>query len=54
MPDTLEQHERFRETYIPLLAEEIQHPGTGHKGLMPGARNCSKRSTSSIICTSRC
>ena len=38
LPDTAEQHERFRETYIPLLAEEIQHPGTGHKGLMPGAR----------------
>jgi len=38
LPDTAEQHERFRETYIPLLAEEIEHPGTGHKGLMPGAR----------------
>jgi phosphoglycolate phosphatase len=38
LPDTPEQHERFRETYLPLLAEEIQHPGTGHKGLMPGAR----------------
>ena len=38
MPDTPEQHERFRETYIPLLAEEILHPGTGHKGLMPGAK----------------
>ena len=38
LPDTPEQHHRFRETYIPLLAEEIQHPGTGHKGLMPGAR----------------
>ena len=38
MPDTPEQHERFRNTYIPLLAEEIEHPGTGHKGLMPGAR----------------
>ena len=38
MPDTPEQHERFRQTYIPLLAEEIEHPGTGHKGLMPGAR----------------
>ena len=23
---------------LPLLAEEIQHPGQGHKGLMPGAR----------------
>jgi phosphoglycolate phosphatase len=38
LPDTPEQHHRFRENYIPLLAEEIQHPGTGHKGLMPGAR----------------
>lgn len=38
LPDTPEQHERFRENYIPLLAEEIEHPGTGHKGLMPGAR----------------
>lgn len=38
MPDTPEQHERFRQTYIPLLAEEIERPGTGHKGLMPGAR----------------
>ena len=38
MPDTPEQHDRFRQNYIPLLAEEIEHPGTGHKGLMPGAR----------------
>jgi phosphoglycolate phosphatase len=38
LPDTLEAHERFRQNYIPLLAEEIEHPGTGHKGLMPGAR----------------
>ena len=38
LPDTPEQHERFRQKYIPLLAEEIEHPGTGHKGLMPGAR----------------
>src|SRR5690349_21233545 len=38
LPDTPEQHHRFRDNYIPLLAEEIQHPGTGHKGLMPGAR----------------
>lgn len=36
LPDTPEQHERFRDTYVPLLAEEIQGPGTGHKGLMPG------------------
>ena len=38
LPDTPEQHERFRQSYIPLLAEEIEHPGTGYKGLMPGAR----------------
>ncbi|HWI18798.1 MAG TPA: HAD family hydrolase [Vicinamibacterales bacterium] len=37
LPDTPDHHERFRENYIPILAEEIQHPGTGHKGLMPGA-----------------
>jgi phosphoglycolate phosphatase-like HAD superfamily hydrolase len=36
--DTPEHHHRFREAYLPLLAEEIQHPGQGHKGLMPGAR----------------
>ena len=38
LPDTAEQHQRFRGHYIPMLAEEIQQPGTGHKGLMPGAR----------------
>jgi phosphoglycolate phosphatase len=38
LADTPEQHERFRANYIPLLAEEIEQPGTGHKGLMPGAR----------------
>lgn len=38
LPDTPELHARFRDAYVPLLAEEIQHPGTGHKGLMPGAR----------------
>lgn len=38
LPDTAENHDRFREAYVPLLAEEIQHPGTGQKGLMPGAR----------------
>ena len=38
LPDTPEQHDRFRGNYLPLLAEEIQHPGEGHKGLMPGAR----------------
>jgi phosphoglycolate phosphatase-like HAD superfamily hydrolase len=38
LADTPAEHERFRDNYIPLLAEEIAHPGTGHKGLMPGAR----------------
>ena len=38
LPDTPEQHDRFREIYIPLLAQEIEQPGSGHKGLMPGAR----------------
>ena len=38
LPDTAENHHRFRDAYLPLLAEEILHPGTGHKGLMPGAR----------------
>ena len=38
LPDTPEQHERFKQNYLALLAEEIEHPGTGHKGLMPGAR----------------
>ena len=38
LPDTGENHDHFRDIYLPLLAEEIQHPGQGHKGLMPGAR----------------
>jgi phosphoglycolate phosphatase len=38
LPDTPEAHDRFKQNYIPLLAEEIEQPGTGHKGLMPGAR----------------
>jgi phosphoglycolate phosphatase-like HAD superfamily hydrolase len=38
LPDTDDNHHRFRDAYLPLLAEEIQQPGTGHKGLMPGAR----------------
>src|SRR5688500_19738603 len=38
LPDIEENHYRFRDIYLPLLAEEIQHPGQGHKGLMPGAR----------------
>jgi phosphoglycolate phosphatase-like HAD superfamily hydrolase len=38
LPDTVDNHAKFRQTYLPMLAEEIQQPGTGHKGLMPGAR----------------
>jgi phosphoglycolate phosphatase len=38
LPDSVENHARFRDAYLPLLEEEIQHDGTGHKGLMPGVR----------------
>jgi phosphoglycolate phosphatase-like HAD superfamily hydrolase len=38
LSDTPDAHHRFREIYLPMLAEEIEHPGQGHKGLMPGAR----------------
>jgi phosphoglycolate phosphatase len=38
LPDTIEHHDRLRDRYLPLLAEEIQHPGQGHYGPMPGAR----------------
>ncbi len=38
LPDSAGNHARFREAYVPLLVEEIQQPGTGHKGLMPGVR----------------
>jgi phosphoglycolate phosphatase len=38
LPDTPGQHARFRDVYLPLLAEEIQHRGEGIKGVMPGAR----------------
>jgi len=38
LPDSDDNHHRFRAAYLPLLAEEIQLPGQGHKGLMPGAR----------------
>jgi phosphoglycolate phosphatase-like HAD superfamily hydrolase len=36
VPDTADHHERFREAYLPRLAYEIQQPGTGVKGVMPG------------------
>jgi phosphoglycolate phosphatase-like HAD superfamily hydrolase len=36
LPDTPEQHERFRRAYIARLRDEIHHPGTGRKGVMPG------------------
>lgn len=29
-------HARFRAAYLGMLAEEIEKPGTGHKGVMPG------------------
>ncbi len=36
VPDTGENHARFRDAYLPRLAHEIQQPGTGVKGVMPG------------------
>ena len=36
LPDTPEQHQRFREAYVPLLREEILKPPTSRYGLMPG------------------
>jgi phosphoglycolate phosphatase-like HAD superfamily hydrolase len=34
--DTPDAHAAFRETYLEVLPFEIQKPGSGHKGLMPG------------------
>jgi len=38
LPDTADNHARFRAAYLPRLAEEILLPGTGVKGVMPGVR----------------
>ena len=38
LPDTPDNHARFRADYVPRLAEEILQPGTGLKGVMPGVR----------------
>src|SRR4029450_2870836 len=38
IPDTAEAHARFRTVYLEKLSKEIHHPGTGRKGVMPGAR----------------
>lgn len=38
LPDTPEAHARFREAYVRVLGDEIQHPGTGRRGLMPGVQ----------------
>lgn len=36
LPDTPEQHARFRARYVTLLEEEIRQPGQGRWGLLPG------------------
>ena len=36
LPDTADSHARFRNAYLPVLAQEIQQPGSGRHGLMPG------------------
>jgi phosphoglycolate phosphatase-like HAD superfamily hydrolase len=38
LPDTSTAHTTFRTTYTELLSVEIEKPGKGHKGLMPGVR----------------
>ena len=38
LPDSPDEHRRFREAYVPRLSEEILQPGTGFKGVMPGVR----------------
>ena len=37
-PDLPENHERFRQTYIPVLEEEIRRPASSRSGLMPGVQ----------------
>ena len=36
LPDNAEVHAQFRAAYVPVLESEIQQPGTGRHGLMPG------------------
>ena len=36
LPDSRENHLRFRETYIEILRDEIQRPPKGRSGVMPG------------------
>jgi phosphoglycolate phosphatase len=39
LADTPEEHERFRQVYIPTLVEEITRPGSGRRGVMPGVED---------------
>jgi phosphoglycolate phosphatase-like HAD superfamily hydrolase len=39
LPDSPDNHARFRDGYLPRLADEIRQPGTGQKGVMPGVRD---------------
>ena len=36
LPDTSDQHARFRDAYVPILREEIVQPARSRAGLMPG------------------
>jgi phosphoglycolate phosphatase len=36
LPDTPAHHARFRDAYLPVLAEEILQPGRGTRAVMPG------------------
>jgi phosphoglycolate phosphatase-like HAD superfamily hydrolase len=45
LPDTPDQHARFRNAYVARLAEEILLPGSGFKGVMPGVHELLDRTT---------
>jgi phosphoglycolate phosphatase-like HAD superfamily hydrolase len=38
LPDTPDNHERFRHTYISILEDEIHRPPPSRSGLMPGVK----------------
>jgi phosphoglycolate phosphatase len=39
LPDSAEHHDQFQRAYVALLADEIRHPGTGRRGVMPGVQS---------------
>src|SRR5688572_22084842 len=43
LADSPENHRRFRDAYVAVLADEIQHPGRGRRGVMPGVPSLLER-----------